>query len=103
MGKAAQPFRTDLYCHNCCKNFVAELDVSVDGDHVIECPYCAHEHCRVVKAGKVTEVRWETRAQRQNIIKVDRRSVWKAGDTPIQTSSASSFIRDRWLDKMSKQ
>lgn len=88
--------RTDLYCTECSKNFIAQLDYSLDGNHVLECPYCAHEHCRVVKNGEVTDVRWESRAQR---IDVDKRCVWKSDSRPMQTTTAASFIRDAWLSR----
>ena len=50
-------------CTNCGQNMRIELDVSLNGNHVISCPHCAHEHCRVVENGKVTGVRWATRNQ----------------------------------------
>ena len=88
--------RTNLDCHNCSKNFIAKLDFSVDGNHIIECPYCLHEHCRTIKAGVVTGDRWDTRAQR---IDVKGGSVWKADSLPITTSSASAHLRERWLNR----
>lgn len=90
------PVRTDLHCTECGKNFVAQLDHSVDGNHIIECPYCAHEHCRVIEDGVVKDVRWSSRHQR---VDVDGRCVWKHDSLPLKTSSASAFIRDRWLNK----
>jgi DNA-directed RNA polymerase subunit RPC12/RpoP len=89
--------RTDLYCTNCSKNFIAQLDLALDGNHVIECPYCGHEHCRVIKAGKVTDDRWETRAQR---IDVSKQCVWKSDSHPMRTTTAAAFIRELWLEKL---
>lgn len=89
--------RTDMYCHQCTKNFIAQLDMSLDGNHIVECPYCGHEHCRTILAGVVTGDRWDGRAQRVNVA---RRSVWKSDSQPIVTSTASAFIRDRWLNKV---
>jgi DNA-directed RNA polymerase subunit RPC12/RpoP len=87
--------RTDLHCTECSKNFIAELDHSIDGNHIVECPYCGHEHCRVIIDGKITSERWDSRSQR---IDVDRRRVWKHNVLNIKTSTASSFIRDKWLN-----
>ena len=89
--------RTDMYCHDCDKNFVAKLDLLTDGNHIVECPHCGHEHCRTIKKGKVTGDRWDGRNGKR--IDVDKRSVWKSTSQPIVTSSASAFIRDRWLNK----
>jgi DNA-directed RNA polymerase subunit RPC12/RpoP len=86
--------RTDLYCHDCSKNFIAQLEFSLDGNHTVECPHCGHHHHRVIQNGKVTGERWDSSVRQ---IKVPRRSVWKADSQPIVTSAASAFIRDRWL------
>ena len=89
--------RTDLHCTECSKNFIAQLDESVDGNHVIECPHCGHEHCRVIRGGKVTGDRWTSRMQR---VDVDKRCVWKHDSQPIVTSIASAYIRDLWLGRL---
>lgn len=94
------PVRTDLNCTECHKNFVAQLDFAVDGNHIVECPYCGHEHCRVIKNGVVTGERWETRMQRVDVAK---RCVWKSDSQPIFTSTAAAFIRDAWLNKVDLQ
>ena len=88
--------RTDLNCTECGKAFVARLDYSMDGNHVVECPWCAHEHCRVITGGVVTGDRWESRMQRVN---VEPRRVWRSETLPMVTSTAAAFIRDRWLNR----
>lgn len=89
--------RTDMYCTHCSRHFVAELDYGIDGDHVVECPHCGHEHCRTIKNGQITEARWSSKNQRQDeMIRVRR--VWKHSVLQIKTSSACQFIRDKWLD-----
>lgn len=90
------PTRTDMNCSNCSKNFIATLDMGLDGNHVVECPYCGHEHCRVIEKGKVSSDRWDSRRQR---IDVEKRCVWKSDSQPIQTSTTSRFIRDLWLNR----
>ena len=88
--------RSDADCSYCGKTFICELDHAIEGNHVVECPYCAHEHCRVIQGGKVTAERYDSRLQRVN---VESRSVWKHDVLQIQTSTASHFIRDRWLNR----
>jgi len=92
-GKSIQ--RTDMECTECYKNFIAELDYSINGNHVIECPLCGHEHCRVIENGKITSDRWDSRKQRVN---AKTRRVWKDSVLQIKTSAASAFIRNRWLN-----
>lgn len=51
--------RQEIYCHNCGQYVQFPVDLSLDGNHVLKCPNCGHEHCRVVKAGRITEDRWD--------------------------------------------
>ena len=88
--------RTDMSCTECSKGFIALLDYDIDGNHVVECPHCGHEHCRVIKSGKITEDRWNHTIQNQE--KVMARRVWKHSVLQAQTTSASHFIRERWLN-----
>lgn len=88
--------RTSMDCHQCSKVFVALVDFSLNGNHVIECPHCGHEHCRVVTDGVITGERWDSRAGGDPI---KPRRTWKHDSRPIATSSASEFIRDRWLNR----
>lgn len=92
--------RTDMHCTECGKNFIAELDYRIDGKHVVECPYCWHEHFRVIKQGLITEGRWGHNGQ---TIKVHPRSVWKSDVIQARTSTAAQFIRDLWLQRSDLQ
>ena len=53
--------RQELHCHECGKYVQFDLDLSMDGNHVLKCPNCGHEHCRVVQKGKITDTRWDQR------------------------------------------
>jgi len=37
------------------------MDMSLNGNHVLKCPNCGHEHCRVVVDGQITDDRWDSR------------------------------------------
>jgi len=95
-----EKIRTEMNCSHCSKNFVALINGKIDGNHVIECPHCGHEHCRVIKEGKITSDRWDTRVQR---VDVGKRNVWKSDDLQVTTSGAASFIRMSWLNKFTEQ
>ena len=79
--------RTDIHCHQCHKTFVAELDMDINGNHVIECPNCQHEH---------SDARWDAR----NGVNAAARgkTIWKSSVIAAQTSSAHAFIRNAWLN-----
>lgn len=91
--------KTDMHCHACGNNFVAEIDYSLNGNHVVECPHCRHEHCRVIKDGVVTGDRFDGR--NGGTFKVQERRIWKASNDvlQVQTSSAAMFIRNSWLNR----
>jgi DNA-directed RNA polymerase subunit RPC12/RpoP len=89
--------RTKMHCHECNKNFIAELDFDINGDHVVECPWCGHEHCRTIKDGKITGDRWDGR--NGNRIDVEKRSVWKSSVIQAKTSTVAHFLRERWLNR----
>ncbi len=86
--------RTDLHCTNCGKNFIARFDFDIDGNHMVACPYCGHQHCRVIESGKVTGDRWSSRHE---AVEVSTHSTWK-DDHGNETSSVSHFLRERWIN-----
>ncbi len=55
--------RQELYCHGCSQYVQFNIDVSLNGNHILKCPECNHEHCRVVKDGVITGDRWDNRNQ----------------------------------------
>jgi len=88
--------RTDMNCHHCSKGFVAEIDHDVNGKFVIHCPHCDHQHFRAIKDGVMTEERWGSdpgEEARQRCVRV-----WKHPTLQAKTSTASEFIRNRWLN-----
>lgn len=53
--------RQELHCHGCDQYVQFDLDLSLNGNHVLTCPKCGHEHCRVVRNGRITGDRWDSR------------------------------------------
>jgi hypothetical protein len=52
---------TEIHCHNCNGYIRFTLDKSKNGNHILNCPKCGHEHCRVVRDGIVTDERFDSR------------------------------------------
>jgi DNA-directed RNA polymerase subunit RPC12/RpoP len=93
--------RTVLDCHECSKQFVALLDFTLNGNHVIECAHCGHEHCRVITDGRITGERWASRyGDDKSRDALRPRRVWKADALPARTSSAAEFIRAKWFERV---
>lgn len=66
MSKGRREFHPDKVvtiepCHSCGQTMRFELGMGLTGNHVINCPNCGHEHCRVIKDGMVTGDRWDSR------------------------------------------
>jgi hypothetical protein len=53
--------RQELHCHACNQYVQFDIDLEQNGNHVIICPNCGHEHCRVIENGIITEARWDSR------------------------------------------
>jgi len=52
---------TEIHCHECNGYIKFALDKNKNGEHVVICPKCKHEHCRIIKDGIVTGDRWSSR------------------------------------------
>lgn len=87
--------RTLMNCHNCSGDFVAELDMDVNGNYEIPCPRCGHKHYREVKGGKVTEGRYGSDSSTSTLAP---RSVWKT-EQGAKTTTVAWHIRERWLNR----
>lgn len=53
--------RQELHCHACDRYVQFDIDTELNGRHVLQCPNCGHEHCRIVRDGAVTDERWGQR------------------------------------------
>lgn len=92
--------RTDMHCHECSRGFIALLDYRIAGNHIIECPWCGHEHCRVITGGRITDERWDSRfGSDRDRDGIKARRVWKHDVLQARTTLASEFIRQRWLER----
>lgn len=100
--------RQELYCHECGRYVQFDVDVELDGKHVLTCPVCRHEHCRVVRNGQVTDERWDSRNGPVNIyyvtgsITTTTASVFTFDDT-FDMSSGELFLKDSWFNATSSQ
>jgi uncharacterized protein YbaR (Trm112 family) len=87
--------KQELYCHECSRYVQFDIDISLNGNHVLNCPICKHEHCRVVKDGVITDDRWDQRNGETHMI---------YGTTATTTSTwntmggGSFFIYSSWMN-----
>ena len=95
--------RQELYCHNCNKYVQFNLDLSLNGNHILNCPNCGHEHCRVVRNGKITGDRWDSRNFDIPIYTVTNitctaTSTWNTYCDSGTTNSTSTFLYGAWMN-----
>ncbi len=90
--------RQEIRCHACRRWVQFQIDLELEGNHVLNCPNCGHEHCRVVKKGEITDIRWDQRngptVQITNV-SVSYRTVYVYTSAPATTSA--TYITDLWM------
>jgi DNA-directed RNA polymerase subunit RPC12/RpoP len=87
----------EIWCHECGKTIRFELNMSKNGNHVIKCPECGHEHCRVVKNGEITGERWDQRNGNTYYVGGAYVTSNSVDSMYYATSSMNSyFLRDSW-------
>jgi len=89
--------RTDVACTNCPRTFVAKINFDLDGNHKIVCPYCGHEHWRVISKGVVTGDRWGSQNGPDQPVPTER--MWSDRTIGAETTTAAEHMRQKWLDR----
>ncbi len=79
-----------------------EINLELNGNHIIQCPNCGHEHCRVVKDGIITDDRWDSRNSNNiyvNSTSTSNYSYYSAySSTSTQNSSTNYFLFNSWMN-----
>lgn len=87
--------RQELWCHNCRHYVQFDMDLSINGNHVLTCPVCGHEHCRVVKDGIITEDRWD---RRNNTVYISSSTVsYSILSVDSTSTSTNDYCRELWF------
>lgn len=90
--------RQELWCHG-CENYVQfSMDLNMDGNHVLDCPVCGHQHYRVVRNGKITGIRWRNSAGTGIAV---TRVTYSVTSTSDSTTSSSVFLQQAWSNRTS--
>lgn len=95
VGRVTAPEKQELWCHGCGNYVQFELDMGLDGNHVLECPNCGHEHCRVVRNGRITDIRWGSRNGGTFTVSSNVLSFTTASTFTTSTSS-SFYLYQSW-------
>jgi hypothetical protein len=99
--------KQEIHCHNCNRYVQFDMDLSLNGNHVLHCPNCNHEHCRVVKDGVITDDRWDQRNGNTFTITASTCTITSTYTTYMSVSttgsvatSGSVFLYNSWMDSI---
>lgn len=95
--------RQEIHCHECNRYVQFDIDMSLNGNHVLNCPNCGHEHCRVVRNGRITDIRWASWSPTYTIssaITVTT-SVWLTAGSTSTTAAGRFLLAQSWLNTSS--
>ena len=109
--------RQELHCHECNNYVQFDIDLELNGNHVLNCPVCGHQHCRVVKDGVITDDRWDQRNRANTFhvtnITTTATSTWDTyggttststtitGNVNMGTNPAQVYLYGSWLNTVS--
>ncbi len=97
-SRIEQVERQELFCHGCQKYVQFNMDLSLDGEHIIPCPVCGHKHYRIVKNGVITEARWG-RDPSQSLPQYTNIGATTTNLSVSTTSTSSNvFLQQAWLN-----
>lgn len=85
---------TEIHCHGCRRYVRFQLDHSLDGNHVVKCPRCGHEHCRVIYRGHITGDRWDSR--NSNRLWITSAVTYVSSMYTANSCATSTIIMDSW-------
>ena len=94
--------KQEIFCHECGNYVQFDIDVSLNGNHVLKCPSCGHEHCRVVKNGIITEDRWDSRNPTFNVspnsITYTNLSTFTTFAQSNSSTTVTNFLYNSWIN-----
>ena len=93
--------RNELHCHECDKYVQFQIDSGLNGNHVIKCPVCGHEHCRVVKDGVITGDRWDQRNGATVYVSSVTYTTFSIDSTSTASTGSSIYLSDLWFQTTS--
>jgi len=53
MPSVSQRELIEIHCNDCNGYFMVNLNLEIEGDYVLVCPNCGHEHPRTIKKGEM--------------------------------------------------
>lgn len=94
--------RQELYCTECERYVQFSLDIALNGNHVLDCPNCGHTHYRVVRDGKITDIRFNPMSGATIYVNMTSAttsavSTWTTASTSSSTTGGV-FLYGAWMN-----
>jgi DNA-directed RNA polymerase subunit RPC12/RpoP len=91
--------RQELHCHNCNQYVQFNLDLELNGKHILTCPKCGHKHYRYVYDGKISDRRWDQDPSQNNVYNVSPFTVtYTSTSTFSRYIGGSTFLYGAWMN-----
>ncbi len=94
--------RQELYCHGCNGYVQFNLDTSLNGNHVLNCPKCGHQHHRYVNNGIIEGAMRSTPnvlSYRASSTTWTSTSTWDTYTSSDTTGTGGpTFLYEAWMD-----
>jgi len=91
--------RQELHCHNCNQYVQFNLDLELNGKHILTCPKCGHEHYRYVYNGKISDKRWGQDPSQNNVYNVSALTTTQTSTSTFSRyQGGSTFLYGAWMD-----
>lgn len=85
----------EFVCHCSCVN-TFPINTNRDGNYIIVCDKCGHQHCRVCIKGVVTGERWESRYE--NIPAKSTARKYTQQEAQKRPKNDDGFLSRAWLN-----
>ena len=98
--------RQELHCHNCDQYVQFNLDLELNGKHILKCPKCGHKHYRYIHDGEISDRRWSQDPSQKNTYQVSPFTVTYSATSTYSDyinsgTSGSTFLYRSWMNSVS--
>ena len=98
-----------FYCEGGCQKYVlVNMNLALEGEHVMICPSCEHQHYRKVEKGQITDIR-HGQGNRVDTIEPMPSAVFESREAAVAAlglttgKKRNSFLNRIWLRKAQEE
>jgi len=98
-----------FYCEGGCQKYVlVNMNLALEGEHVMVCPACGHHHYRRVENGQITDIRHNAGLNRADTIEPMPSAVFASREQAYEAmglgkKKRNSFLQSLWRRKAQEE